>query len=510
MTFLYPLFFWLIIPLGLLWWQRPKKIVTIVHLWILLLLLLSLARPVIEEALEKTDIEGKELIIALDVSYSMQATDIAPTRYDFAKQTITTLLNENPGDNIMLVAFTTNPLLLSPPTTDHALIKIALESLNPNYILTKGTSLQHLFQKLSLISKGDKNLLLITDGGEESDLAGLTQLAQKSQIKLTILGLGTQKGTTIKNKEGTLLRDEENNLVISRLNPLLHSLADSVSGDYFTPSFDPDETARKINDTLKQKTQTSINAHKLQHHYLELYPFVLGVALLLFFLVHTSGIRYIIILFSLLGIDAQASMVDDYHLSCAYKSYKRTDFHATQEEIKQIKTPSLQSQMLLANTYYKQGLFHQAIATYKSIRSTSPAVKQHLYYNIANTYAMLASYDKAKIYYTKALQLGKDIEAEENLHLILFLTSKQQSDLGMAHPKSQDSASSKSESTDDTKEKKSEDEPSSGSGGGGESQTQQTQQQHKLLDNGKQEKLPLGSKVYELINEGYIREKQPW
>ncbi|MEY3001831.1 MAG: hypothetical protein RLZZ428_206, partial [Pseudomonadota bacterium] len=182
MTFLYPLFLWLIIPLGLLWWQRPRKILTLVHLWILLLLLLSLARPVIEEALEKTDIEGKELIIALDVSYSMQATDIAPTRYDFAKQTITTLLNENPGDNIMLVAFTTNPLLLSPPTTDHGLIKIALESLNPNYILTKGTSLQHLFQKLSLISKGDKNLLLITDGGEESDLAGLTQLAQKAHI----------------------------------------------------------------------------------------------------------------------------------------------------------------------------------------------------------------------------------------------------------------------------------------------------------------------------------------
>ncbi|MEY3089777.1 MAG: hypothetical protein RL113_93 [Pseudomonadota bacterium] len=512
MMLLYPLFLWLMIPLVMLWWQRPRKLTLTVHLLILLLLVLSLTRPVIEKAIEETDIEAKELIIALDVSYSMQATDISPTRYDFAKQTITALLEANPSDNVMLMAFTTNPLLLSPPTTDHALIKIALESLNPSYILTKGTSLERLFQKLSLLPKQEKNLLLITDGGEEENLEKLTKLVEKSQIKLTILGLGTQRGTTLQTTEGNPVRDEENNLVISRLNPLLQSLSDTVSGDYFTASLSPGETARKIDVALKENAHETQNAHKPQHHYFELYPFPLGLALLLFFLLHTRGIRYLLIGLALLGIDAQASIIDDYHLNCAYKSYKDNDFNTTQKEIKKIHTPSLQSQILLANTYYKQGLFHRAMTTYKTIHSTSPKIKQHLYYNIANTHAMLASYDKAKIYYTKALQLGKDPQAEENLRLILFLQSKQEGNLGMAHPKSQDGSSSKSESADENKETKSEDEPSSGSGSGGESQSKdgQKEKEHKLLDNGQQEKLPLGSKVYELINEGYIREKQPW
>ena len=160
----------------------------------------------------------------------MKATDISPTRYDFAKETISALLQANPGDNVMLIAFTTNPLLLSPPTTDHALINIALENLNPEFILTKGTSLEKLFKKLSSMKIGHKNLVLITDGGEENNLEKLTTLVENADISLTILALGTKQGTTIQNKDGSLLKDKEDNLVISRVNPLLESLASSVSG----------------------------------------------------------------------------------------------------------------------------------------------------------------------------------------------------------------------------------------------------------------------------------------
>ena len=63
---------------------------------------------------------------------------------------------------------------------------------------------------------------------------------------------------------------------------------------------------------------------------------------------------------------------------------------------------------------------------------------------------------------------------------------------------------------EEDKESKSEDKPSSGSGGGGESQTQKEQEKSKLLTDESQEQHPLGSKVYELINKGYIRETKPW
>ena len=139
MTLLSPSFLWLLIPLSLLIWSSSRKLITVVHLIVLMLIVVALSRPVQEEVLQEASIEAKDIIIALDVSYSMMADDIQPTRYAYAKKAIAALLEANPGNNVMLIAFTTNPLLLSPPTTDHALINIALQNLNPEFILTKGT-----------------------------------------------------------------------------------------------------------------------------------------------------------------------------------------------------------------------------------------------------------------------------------------------------------------------------------------------------------------------------------
>ena len=514
MTLLYAGFLWLLIPLGLLLWQGTSSIVQRVHLMVLMLIVISLSRPVQEQALQEADIKAKDIIIALDVSYSMKATDIQPTRYDFAKETISALLKENPSDNIMLLAFTTNPLLLSPPTTDHTLINIALQSLNPEFILTKGTSLEKLFKKLAAMKMGDKNLILMTDGGEENDLAKLTSLVEESNIALSVLALGTTQGTTVTKEDGTLLKDKEDQLVISRINPLLSALASSVSGTYITPSSTPEATANDLSDALEENEAKAEHVQKMQHHYLELYQIPLALALLLFFMVHTRAVKYLFLLFALAGLPAQASMLDDYHLTRAYKSYQKSDLNSTRRHLKQIQTPSLQSRITLANTYYRQRAFKKAIKTYKSIRSTSTNVKQALYYNIANAYAMLESYDKAKIYYTKTLQLGADADAEHNLRLVALLSDKKSASLGIAHPKSQDSSSSKSEDQgEDKEETRSEDDPSSGSGGGGESQSQSKKDQktkQQLLSTGEEEQHPLSSKVYELINKGYIREKQPW
>ncbi|HEY9128701.1 MAG TPA: VWA domain-containing protein [Sulfurovum sp.] len=511
MTLLFPSFLWLLLPLALFLWGSTRKLIPMVHLIVLMLIVVALSRPVQEEILQEASIEAKDIIIALDVSYSMMADDISPTRYAFAKETIAALLEANPADNIMLIAFTTNPLLLSPPTTDHALINIALQNLNPEFILTKGTSLEKLFKKLAVIKSGHKNLILITDGGEEENLEKITTQIDNADISLTILALGSSQGTTIKNKDGSLLKDEEGNLVISRINPLLETLSSSVSGEYITASSTAKATADKLNQALQNREDAKQKIEKKQRYYRELYQFPLGLAALLFLMVHTRAIKYLLLLFTLLGVQTQASVFDTYHLNLAYESYKGSDFNETKNELKKIKVRSLQSQIALANTYYKQGSFEQAITLYKSIRSTSPVIKQQLYYNTANAYAMLEAYDKAKIYYTKALQLGKDDDAAHNLKIVALLSDKKSAELGIAHPKSQDSSSSKSESQESSEEEtRSEDEPSSGSGGGGESQAQEEQEKGKLKSDESAQQHPLSSKVYELINEGYIREKHPW
>ena len=515
MTFLNPLFLWLLLPLLFLFWRSTSRLVVRVHLIILALLLLSLSRPTQKESWQKAHIEAKDIIIALDVSYSMRATDLSPTRYAFAKKTIKALLAQNPSDNIMLIAFTTNPLLLSPPTTDHALINVALESLNPHYILTKGTSLKQLFTKLSTSSFLHKNLILMTDGGEESDVDSLSHLLQKGDLSLIILALGSKSGTTIRDTEGKILKDKNGNLVISRINPLLTKLATSVRGSYLDALSTPQVTAEALSNLLQAQVHKAQQIQKKQRHYKELYSYPLALALLLFLLLHTRGVKYLFLLFALLGIQAEASLLDAYHLRNAYSLYAQKAYSQALQELKKIENPSLQSQWAIANSYYKQERYTKAIEVYRSIHSTSPIVKQQLYYNIATAYSKLQAYDKAKIYYTKTLQLGKEDDAMHNLACIVVLHDKKKVALGMAHPKSQGANATKStpQENKERKNKDNEEQSSSASSSSGAQKRQKSKENEKkttLMRDINQKKQPLGSKTYELINKGYIHETQPW
>jgi len=508
MTLLYPHLLWLSPPLFLLLWLKRDNLMHLTHSIVLLLIVVALVRPVQEKALQEGAIEAKDIIIALDVSYSMRAADIRPTRYGFAKETISALLAQSPSDNIMLIAFTTNPLLLSPPTTDHALINTALKSFNPEFILTKGTSLKTLFTKLKNLDVAHKNLILITDGGEEENLLELTTLLEDAKISVNVLALGTTQGATVINKEGVALKDKEGNLVISRINPLLEKLTHATKGTYLTASTTPEMTASTLNAALTTHANT---VQKMQHYYKEFYQYPLFVALLLFLVLHTRAVKYLLILFTFFGFQAEASIFDNYHLHTAYTQYKKQNFHTSNKHLQQIQMHSLQSRLLLANTYYKQSQFTLAIQHYKSIRSSSIPIKKMLYYNIANAYAQLEKYDNAKRYYAKTLQLGVDADASFNLSTIALLQNKKNADLGIAHPKSQSSDSSKSEEqeTNDDKSRK-EDQPSSGSGDAGESKSKEEREKGQLLGSDEEEKHPLSSKTYELINKGYIRETQPW
>jgi len=519
MTLIYPSFLWLLIPLITLFLSNGKRnLITTVHLIILMFIVIALSRPALQEGLQERSLTAKDIIIALDVSYSMQAKDIEPTRYEFAKKTIQALIKENAKDNIMLMAFTTNPLLLSPPTTDHELINIALKSLNPEYILTKGTSLKKLFKKIASMNRTEishKSLLLITDGGEDDDLNSLTDLLQKANVSLTVLALGTKQGTTIEKPDGSLLKDDKNSLVVSRINPILERLASETGGHYFTVSNSPETTAEALQKALSTNDQEAGTITKMQYDYTELYQIFILFAALLFLMVHTRAAKYLITLFILLGINLEASMLDSYNLNRAYQSYKAEDFNKSKQAIKKIDVPSLQSQFALGNTYYRLHLYKKALKIYMSIRSTSLVIKQHLYYNIANSHAMMEEYDKAKIYYTKALQLGADADSQYNLQLVALLKKKKDAQLGISHPKSQSSDSSKSGSEDSDKEAvRDEDQPSSGSGSGGENKidekSNKKEEKKRLILDEKQEQQPLSSKVYELINKGYIRETQPW
>ena len=511
MSLLYPWLLWLLIPAGILYYQS-RGLQQKVHAMIVILLLIALSRPILKEQTEKAKIEAQDLIIALDVSYSMQAKDLTPSRYGYAKEMINALLKQNPGANVMLIAYTTNPLLLSPPTTDHALISIALETLRPDYILTKGTSLERLFETLPKLHSEGKDLILITDGGEEQDLGKLSKLLQKTGAFPVIIALGTTEGTTIPDKTGKMLTDKQGNLVISRVNPLLQKLSEETDGIMIRAEASPQSTAEAITDALQGKKHT---IEKRQQHYRELYWISLLPAVLLFLVLHTSMRKYLLLLLALIGMQAHAGMLDLYHLQDAYRNYRQGDYNLTLRQLNRIETSTLQHHLLEAATLYRLGRYGAARHRYLQIKTRSPEIKQQLYYNIANTYAKEGNYDKAKIYYTKALQLGEDADAAYNLALIVNLTSKARQGRSLPRPQSQQKQQGKEGSSQaDKTQKKKKQEHAGSSGQGGDSQSQTKNKKalppNRLKSTQKAQKHPLGSKVYELINKGYVRETKPW
>ena len=511
MTLLYPFVLWLLIPLAILWHYRPRKLTDTTHLIILILITLALARPIINQKPIESQIEANDIIIALDVSYSMQAKDLSPSRYAYAKETINELLKSNKTDNIMLIAFTTNPLLLSPPTTDHTLISIAMESLNMDNILTHGTSLKKLFEKIATLPMSEKHVILFTDGGEEKDISTLNNIIRDNTLSLTVLALGTTAGTTIKKKDGSLLKDSEGNLVISRINPLLERVTLHNSGHYILAPHSPKAAAEEIIESLNEQATEGKKISKIQRNMLELYKIPLFLALLLFLILHTRAVKFLLPIAALWGAHLNASIFDSHYLHQAYEQYRQGDYNATEKYLRKIETASLQSRMADANTYYKQKRHKKALAAYRSIQSTLPQTKQRLYYNIANCYAHMKAYDKAKRYYTKALQLGEDADARYNLKFVAFKKHEEDAKLNFARPKSQGSSSGETEEQDEEEGKKSdEQQQNSGSGGGGGQTKTKSKEKMMIIQPGEKEKQPLSSRVYDLINKGYVHEKEPW
>ena len=518
MIFHAPQYLWLLIPLGLAFYLlKPRSLRIVMHLLIIALLLIALARPQLEKGITQERVDARDVIIALDVSYSMRAQDIQPDRYRFAKATIEALLQKDAKDNVMLIAFTTNPLLLSPPTTDHALVKTALEALEPKNILTKGTSLKKLFKQIAADKNGHKEMLLITDGGEERDLDTLTENLKGADIHLTILALGTIEGSTIPTEQGKSLRDKEEHLVVSRINPLLERLANTLDGTYLTPKTSPGATADAILKSFEADNSDTNSIEKLRHSYTELYHLPLLLALLLFLAVHTRAARRLLLLFALFGIQLHASFFDTLYLKQAYNHYTQQEYNSAKTALLKVKTPSLQRQIALADTYYKLGDYPKAAALYRSIRTASPKIKQMLFYNLGNAYVMQGAYAKARMYYTKALQLREDADALHNLQAVALLEEQKKKSLGMARPKSQGAqskAKQNSDENDNAKKPKAQEQSGTGSGSDGEQQHKKRTKEGKkwlIMDEEyKPQKLPLSSKVYELINKGYIRETKPW
>lgn len=183
--------------------------------------------------------QGYEIAVALDVSNSMMATDLPPSRLQQATLLMQMLLDTLKGSRVSFTAFAGEAFLQLPLTTDLQGARSIFESISPEMVPVQGTSLAKALlqagESFDAAPANYKALIMLTDGEthDEESIAAADALKEKG-VMLIAIGIGSENGATIKDAFGFPIRDPESNeTVVSKLNEeLLVELAAVTSGEY--------------------------------------------------------------------------------------------------------------------------------------------------------------------------------------------------------------------------------------------------------------------------------------
>ncbi|HLP05295.1 MAG TPA: VWA domain-containing protein [Paludibacter sp.] len=187
-------------------------------------LIIILTQPQFGTKVENVKRKGIEVMIALDVSNSMLAQDIQPSRLDKAKQVLSKLVDGMTDDKIGLVVFAGDAYTQLPITVDYVSAKMFLSTISPNLVPRQGTAIGSAID-LAIKSFGAKSnagraIILITDGeNHEDDAIGAAKLAAENNIAVHVIGMGKPDGAPIP-VPGTMSfwKDKDGNVVVSKLN----------------------------------------------------------------------------------------------------------------------------------------------------------------------------------------------------------------------------------------------------------------------------------------------------
>lgn len=214
-------------------------------------LVLAIANPQLGKKVEKVTLKGADIFVAIDVSNSMMAEDLKPSRIARAKQFVSRMIERTKNDRIGLIVFAGHSYLQMPLSSDKAAAKLFLNSITTDMVPTQGTSLAEAI-RMAMESYGSeegkyKALIILTDGEDhEGEALTVAEEAQQKGIVIHTLGVGNPKGAPIPIKKGTnksdFKRNSDGSIVLSKLNEtILQQIAATANGKYFRLGNGPEE-----------------------------------------------------------------------------------------------------------------------------------------------------------------------------------------------------------------------------------------------------------------------------
>jgi len=441
-----PLVWWLVFRLLGKWWSTAnwEKIVephllqflattpatqkTSLLPWIMCftgtLLLLALAGPVREKVPQPLLQKSQARVLVLDLSFSMLATDIKPTRIDRARFKLEDLLKRFVEGDTALIAYAGEAFVISPLTHDPATIAALLPGLRPNIMPVPGSRAEHAFSLaanlLSRSKSGSGHIIWITDGIEGQDFAALENTVGRN--RLSILAVGTESGSPVALSEGGFLKDKNGAIVIPKLNSQpLEKLADIKQGSFTVLSIDD----RDVEGIIEAETTATdfIEDEQLRSSdkWNEEGPWLLLLALPLAASLFRRGLLFSWSLLVLFGISslpnsAQAFGWDDLWLRTDQQAEKLFQEGAEKDAAQLFENPEWKG-----TAAYRTGDYEKAIKEFS--RKDGPLAN----FNRGNSLAFAGRLEEALAAYEKVLaENPKHEDAQFNHDLIEKILQEQQ------------------------------------------------------------------------------------
>jgi Ca-activated chloride channel family protein len=201
---------------------------------------------------------GDSLVVLLDLSASMRATDVRPSRLARARQEVEDLLDRNPGLRVGLVAFGSVARVITPVTEDEETVRHLLPSLTPDLMRWQGSRLSAGLERAQRLLAGQPPgsrhaVVLVSDGDfPEADLEERVKALKESGITLHVLGMGSAEGAPVPTAAGAPLGGRDGRPVLSALDePRLKALAEAGGGVYRRADYHDRDTGDLVREVLR-------------------------------------------------------------------------------------------------------------------------------------------------------------------------------------------------------------------------------------------------------------------
>ena len=415
---------------------------------------LALSRPQWGFQLEEVKQRGLDILVAIDTSRSMLATDIKPNRLGRSKLAALDLLKIAKHDRLGLIAFAGSAFLHCPLTLDEEAFRQSLAALDVGIIPQGGTALSEAIQiaRSAFKKEGDnfRVLVLITDGEDHEEGAlNLAKEAAKEGVRIFTIGVGTASGELLPNTDEQghkgFVKDDQGNVVKSRLNELLLQQIATSTEAFYLPL-----QATKTMETLYERGLAPLPkseiSTKLARRHFERYQWPLAIAIGLlvfemFFPEHKKPGRsaprlaslntFLVLVWLLAGAGTTASAAT---ASKALRHYEQGNYSTARKEYEALARENPKDARLHYNAgaaAYREKNYENAAASFEAaLTAEELGLQEKAYYNLGNARYQMGEneqepQEKAKNWelavkqYETALKLKPDdLEAKSNLDFV--------------------------------------------------------------------------------------------